>query len=109
MHLCAADCCGNSKSSPLQVQQCVERCQDKVQTATSAIDKEMNDFQNRLMRCAQDCEAKAKDSMPGGDPAKADMSKMQATFDACMLQCANTHADMIPKIKQRLEAAFKKI
>lgn len=31
MHKCAADCCGNTKSSATQVQQCIDRCQDKIQ------------------------------------------------------------------------------
>lgn len=68
----------------------------------------MNDFQERLMRCAKDCEARVKDKMPA-DPANADMTVLQGQFETCLVKCADTHVDMLPALKKRLETMFRKL
>lgn len=60
------------------------------------------------MRCSRDCEDRVKDSMPGGDAAKADMSALQSQFESCITKCADTHCELIPQMKKRMEATLKK-
>lgn len=51
MHLCAAKCCEDKKSSIDSVQGCVERCSTPLNKAQRYVHMELEGFQGRLQRC----------------------------------------------------------
>lgn len=74
-YLCMARCC-DSADSPVQLQQCVQRCEQSIQARHAVIQATMGDFQNRLQRCVGRCQDAAQESLPASSGDK-DIRKAQ--------------------------------
>ncbi|CCI45810.1 unnamed protein product [Albugo candida] len=103
-YLCSAQCFDDKTSSSEQIQNCVERCQFPMQQLQNVIQQELQSFQNRLQRCAMDCQDRARDSIPINE--KVDhmtQSRMQKEMEACVGQCVDKQIQCIPTLQKRLE------
>lgn len=74
-YLCMARCC-DSADGPVQLQQCVQRCEQVIQARHAIIQATMADFQNRLQRCVGRCQDAAQESLPSS-PGDTDIRKAQ--------------------------------
>ena len=65
-------------------------------------------FQNRLGRCAQDCQDTIQDSL---DPntAQSELLKYQTQLDACVDKCCSTNMEVIPRMFDRMEKVLAQV
>ncbi|CAH0516283.1 unnamed protein product [Peronospora belbahrii] len=69
-YLCAAKVFENKNWSSEQLDAAVERCQLPTKQVNQFMQQEMQSLQNRVQRCAQDCQDKARDLLPAsGGPS----------------------------------------
>jgi len=104
MYQCSATCCGDVSSSSKLVESCIRGCQRSGMQAQSSIERELNEFQDQLHRCAQSCHDQLKQQSDGGDEIK-----MRSHMDKCVSACADKHVALLPKLESRLVADLKKI
>jgi len=107
MHNCAAECCKDKISSMETVQKCMENCSRPLLKVQTIIEQEMNDFQDRLTRCAQSCQDSVRDSVGSSDTEK-EIPRFQANLEKCIVKCADDHMTYIPKMLSRLQSAISK-
>ncbi|CAH3153461.1 unnamed protein product [Pocillopora meandrina] len=107
-HLCAAKCCENLTPSKEEVQQCMNRCFVPIQQIQEYLGKELTGFQDRLGRCAQQCQDKIQDNV---DPTttQSELTKYQAELDMCIDQCCKTHLELIPKMFERMKKVLSQV
>jgi len=107
-HLCAAKCCGNLASSKDEVQQCMNQCFVPVQQIQEYLGKELTGFQDRIGRCAQQCQDKIQDNV---DPntTQAELTKYQAELNTCVDQCCNTYLELVPKMFERIKKVLSQV
>lgn len=56
-------------------------------------------FKERLTRCSQACQDVFKDSLSSsGEPTPHQIEKAQTKAEQCIVQCADTHIPLIPKL-----------
>jgi hypothetical protein len=96
--LCCAKCCDNTASLH-QVQACVERCSQGPQAAGRSMQTAMQDFQERLQRCAYRCQDLARDA---GDEYMGE-KKMAS----CMDECGKELLDRLPKLRSDILSALR--
>jgi len=101
MYNCSAKCCGDKKMTMDEVQQCVEKCSTPVNEAQAYLQQEMNSFQQRVQRCAMDCNDKVKDQMPG-KPTDKDYEHGKSMMETCVAQCADLHVNLVPQLTRKL-------
>ncbi|CAF3405657.1 unnamed protein product [Rotaria socialis] len=99
---CSYRCTEDPSLDPLKFNECVERCSSKISQAEQGMSQEMQNLQNRLMRCIQSCEDKAKDS------GHKDENLMRSVFEPCVVNCANEIQGALPKIEKRIIEQLKK-
>ena len=86
-YLAMAACYDSKNSSPQQINACLQNCSQAVQLSQQVIQNEMNQFQNRLQRCAADCDDSIRDKFPDlSDQSK--MDKAQGQMNSCLNTCA---------------------
>ncbi|CAF4143447.1 unnamed protein product, partial [Rotaria sordida] len=99
---CSYRCTEDPTLDPVKFNQCVERCSSKITQAEQAMSQEMQHVQDRLMRCIQSCEDKAKDS------GNKDENRLRSIFEPCVVNCANEIHQLLPKIESRISDQLKK-
>ncbi|CAF4274842.1 unnamed protein product [Rotaria sp. Silwood2] len=99
---CSYRCTEDQTLDPVKFNQCVEKCSSKITQAEQAMSQEMQHVQERLMRCIQSCEDKAKDS---GDK---DEGRLRSIFEPCVVNCANEIHQLLPKIENRISDQLKR-
>ncbi|XP_073239690.1 protein FAM136A-like [Porites lutea] len=107
-HLCAAKCCENPSASKDEVQQCMNQCFAPIQQIQEYIGKELNGFQDRLGRCAQQCQDKIQDNV---DPTttQSELTKYQAELNKCVDQCCISHSELVPKMFERMKKVLSQV
>jgi len=107
-HFCAAQCCENLTSSKDEVQQCMNNCFVPIQQIQEYLGKELTGFQDRLGRCAQQCQDKIQDNV---DPntTQSELTKYQAQLDSCIDQCCKTHLELVPKMFERMRKVLSQV
>ena len=109
-YLCAAKVFENKNWSSEQLTAAVERCQRPTQQLNHFMQQEMQNFQNHVQRCAQDCQDKAQDSLPSsGNPSEAQIARAQKDMEKCVSRCVDTHVGLLPNISARIEQAGTQI
>ncbi|KAK2079220.1 hypothetical protein QBZ16_002911 [Prototheca wickerhamii] len=106
-YLCMARCC-DSADSPVQLQQCVQRCEQSIQARHAVIQATMGDFQNRLQRCVGRCQDAAQESLPAS-PGDKDIRKAQEMLESCAGNCAAEYERQIPKLKKTIVDSLKNV
>ncbi|GLE00903.1 hypothetical protein PINS_up019375 [Pythium insidiosum] len=109
-YVCAAKCFDNKSWSTEQLQHCVERCQMPMQQVQNYMQNELQSFQNRLQRCAMECQDRARDSMPSsGNPSDAQMAAIEKDMQSCFNHCVDSHLKLLPTLQKRVEDAVKQV
>ncbi|CAF3577206.1 unnamed protein product [Adineta steineri] len=100
---CSYRCTEDPSLDPLKFNQCVEKCSSKITQAEQSMSQEMNNVQERLMRCIRSCEDKAKDTND------KDENRLRSGFESCVVNCANEIQQVLPKIESRISDQLKRI
>ncbi|TMW62118.1 hypothetical protein Poli38472_009611 [Pythium oligandrum] len=109
-YVCAAKCFDNKGWNTEQIQNCVERCQMPMQQVQGYLQNEMQSFQNRLQRCAMECQDRARDSMPSnGNPSEAQMAGIEKDMQKCFNGCVDTHLKLLPTLEKRVTDAVSQV
>ncbi|CAI5738172.1 unnamed protein product [Peronospora destructor] len=109
-YLCAANVFENKSWSSDQLAAAVERCQMPTNQTNQFMQQEMQNLQNRVQRCAQDCQDKAKDSLPTiGNPSESQIAQAQKDIEKCVNRCVDMHVKLLPMISSRIEQAVAQI
>ena len=67
----------------------------------------INLLQERLSRCAKQCEDQARDSLPPiGTPSLDQEMKAKKSMENCLIKCCDTHEKLIPKLASRLRGSL---
>lgn len=98
-HLKIADCFGNTKASSSEVEQCANNCFVPLQHIQSAVQREMNQFQDRLSRCSMDCQDQARDRFSDSK----DEAGAKKFMNSCMSTCVDRHISLLKSVQGALE------
>ncbi|XP_060574493.1 protein FAM136A-like [Ruditapes philippinarum] len=103
MHRCSAKCCDVKTSGLDDVQRCVENCSIPLTQAQNFMQQEVENFQDRLNRCAKDCQDKLRDNLPS-TPAESQMVQFRKELESCVSSCADDHIRKLPDLAKRLKS-----
>ncbi|KAK2156881.1 hypothetical protein NP493_1930g00015 [Ridgeia piscesae] len=106
MYQCSAACCDKDHYNMEEVQRCVEQCSEPISKTQSFIETEMSHFQNRLQRCAMDCQDKARDQV-SSTSSEAEISAYRGQMEKCVIKCADDHVGLIPNMLKRMQEVLK--
>merc|ERR1712168_357969 len=102
MYRCSVDCCEDERNDMMQVQNCLDRCSEPVMRAQNMFQQELQNFQDRIQRCASTCADSFRDKLPV-NATQSDVAKNRHILDDCVSKCAEEHINVIPSLKSRLE------
>jgi len=104
---CAVKCydkAGTSGSSEA-LDSCARNCQVPYQQASSLVQNEVGQFQNRLNRNMQECQEKARDMISPG--MQSVPRNVEETLIKCMTQQVDEHVKLLKPLKDRITASLK--
>ncbi|XP_067656902.1 protein FAM136A-like [Haliotis asinina] len=107
MHRCSVKCCENTKAGLEETQNCLEKCAIPVNKAQNYLHKELQMFQDRLQRCAMDCQDKIRDKVTA-NTTEAEANKYRSELEACVVKCGNVHVDMLPGMMKKIQGVLNK-
>ncbi|RDD42746.1 Protein FAM136A [Trichoplax sp. H2] len=105
---CCAACCENKSLTGHLVQDCVTNCVSDVNRAQEICNQEFGNFQERLNRCALDCQDKIKDKM-SSNMNDVEMSKLTKQMEQCFSECVDTRIKLLAKMRKRLASQLDKM
>lgn len=100
---CSADCCEDKDTPHSSLQRCLEHCVGPVVEAERKLQGEINQIQDRLTRCAKQCEDEVKD-MLAADPKGSDRAQQRG--EACLMKCADTNIPLLSKMIARYRSSM---
>ncbi|XP_072042356.1 protein FAM136A-like [Amphiura filiformis] len=103
MYQCSAKCCENQQSSMEAVQSCVQNCQRPVASAQEYMQKELEDFMERLQRCSLQCQDDVKDKLSPSTPSN-EIEKIKSRLETCLVQCGERHTALLPGMTKRMKS-----
>lgn len=107
--LCSAKCCDRLQdASHEEFQNCVSTCQQAPSQAEKMLSTELQNFQQRIQRCAMDCRDRAQDELPT-DTSKHTpelMSKLQGQVGACVNKCVDSHLGTLKQVEKRFKSTI---
>lgn len=106
MHRCAAACCDDMNSSKESVQNCVKNCQSDVVAAQNYVQRELSNFENKLQRCAMDCQDKVREKVTP-DTKPDQMEKFGKLFEDCAFNCVDSHVHSMSSLTTRMKNSLK--
>ena len=62
--------------------------------------------QNRLQRCAMDCQDKARDQV-SSTSSEAEISAYRGQMEKCVIKCADDHMGLIPNMLKRMQEVLQ--
>eukprot|EP01039_Chlorochromonas_danica_P002214 gene2214-2417_t len=98
-HLRIANCFANSRASSQEVEGCANNCFVPLQHIQSVVQREMNQFQDRLSRCSMDCQDQAKDKFAHSQ----DEAGAQKFMYNCMSSCVDKHLTLLKSVQSNVE------
>ncbi|XP_065648961.1 protein FAM136A [Hydra vulgaris] len=102
-HLGSARCCENMLLSKDQLEHCMQKTFQPAHEIQSVISNELNHLQDRLTRCAQQCQDNVQDKLSNS----SDISLLQKELDICVVKCCDNHVKLIPTIMNRIYDSLK--
>lgn len=106
MHRCAALCCDNKNTDMRTVAQCIKKCSEETNQASSYIQREIAGYQGRLERCALDCQDNVRDKMTSSS-SESDVERFRKMYEDCVMKCVDTHVHSLPKLTQKIKDNIK--
>ena len=58
--------------------------------------------QDRLQRCAMDCQDQVKDKITPST-SELDVSKYRGQFEGCVVKCADNHIALVPNMMSKMK------
>ncbi|XP_061174007.1 protein FAM136A-like [Saccostrea echinata] len=107
MHTCAAKCYGDRKSPIEDIERCAQNCNAKLMEASNFVQREVEGFQNRITRCAMDCQDAARDKL-GPDTKESEIQGYKEDMERCVIKCVDTHITTLPSLEKRLRLGLTK-
>ncbi|KAF1785436.1 Protein of unknown function DUF842, eukaryotic [Phytophthora cactorum] len=108
-YLCAAKVFENKSWSSEQLAAAVERCQMPTQQLNQFMQQEMQNFQNRIQRCVQDCQERRRTRcLPVATPARSRLPRAEGHGDVCW-PLRGSHVSLLPNISTRIEQAVAQV
>jgi hypothetical protein len=109
--LCASKCCDSKTSNMAELQNCVSACQQKAAAAEQAMSKELQQFQERVQRCAVSCTDDAREKLPtdGSEPSPAVMASLEAQVNSCVNTCVDMNISKLSSLADRVRGAVKRM
>ncbi|ELT98265.1 hypothetical protein CAPTEDRAFT_220338 [Capitella teleta] len=107
MYHCSAACCEKPHYNMDDTQRCVERCSGPITQAQQFIQTELGNFQDRLQRCAMDCQDKTRDKM-GPNTTEAQAASYRGDMEKCVMKCADTHVALVPSMMKKMKEVLQK-
>lgn len=104
---CSAACCDSAKSQA-ELQECVQACSSKVQRMETVVNHELEDFHQRLQRCAIRCQDVAREKLPL-EPSDSQVRDAQAKMEACVSVCAKDFEKQVPELGKRIKQMCKSL
>ncbi|XP_033109825.1 protein FAM136A-like [Anneissia japonica] len=105
MYRCSARCCDNTSSNMEEAQRCIERCSQPLQRAQNTIQTELQDYQERLQRCAVQCQDDVKDRLsPGASSQQIDA--LRGEMESCLVKCGDKHIAILPAMMKRMKSTL---
>lgn len=80
---------------------CVQRAQIPEQYAQQTLQRELNEFQDRIRRAALACQDEVKDR------GFTDQDRMRTAYDKCLDASLQKHVKMLPDLKKRLVTSMQ--
>merc|ERR1712241_1157966 len=100
-HLDCAKCYENKSATKEQVERCMQTSFQPAQNVQQAISNELSSFQQRISRCANQCQDEAQDQV-SGTSSPQDVAQAQTQLDGCVSNCCDKHIQLIPKMMSRI-------
>jgi hypothetical protein len=70
----------------------------------------MTHDQNRLQRCASECQDRARDALPlNGNASESKLASVQKDMESCTNKCVDTHVKLLPALQRRVEEAVDQV
>ncbi|XP_015790437.1 protein FAM136A [Tetranychus urticae] len=107
MHRCAAKCCDQTDLSLNEVHNCISKCSSEVSKAQNYMSNELANFQNRLERCAMQCQDDIRDKI-GPNASEGDVDKFRNKYEDCIVKCADSHVKLLPTMLKRMKEMMGK-
>lgn len=108
-YLCSAGCFDSKTSSQQQLQNCIDQCTSPVQHSQNVIQNEMQMFQDRLKRCADECQSDANMSItPEVRTNPSLMDSVQKKTMKCLSVCVDRNLSLIRTVQSRIESEIDK-
>ncbi|XP_060072512.1 protein FAM136A-like [Ylistrum balloti] len=105
MYRCNLKCVENQSYTVEDKDRCLERCSSRMMQIQKYVQSEMEAYQNRLQRCAMDCQDKARDKL-SGSPKESEFDKIRGEMEKCMIKCADSHVDLVGPMFKRMATSI---
>ena len=88
----------------------MQHCQMGLQQVNQVQQQEIGQFQERLSRCAQSCQDRARDQLPadGSQPSDSFMEKLQRSVEECAGGCVDEQMKVVPRLHDRIKSACER-
>ncbi|XP_028391467.1 protein FAM136A-like [Dendronephthya gigantea] len=107
-HLCAAQCCEDQISGTHNIQNCISKCFLPPQRTQEYINQEVNNFQDRLSRCAKSCQDTIQDKV-SIKTTQSEAGKLQEEMNTCVDQCCDSHRELLPRMFERMSETLAQL
>ncbi len=88
---------------------CANRCSVPVQNIQIVIQNEMNSFQSRVNRCAQQCSDDVNDKYGDASNSAANQEAAQKMMHNCALGCVDRHIALLKSVQAKIEKDIDQI
>ena len=102
-HLKIAECYANKSASAEEVEACANHCSLPIQKVQMIIQNEMNVFQNRVNRCAEQCSDEVNDKFSSVADSPANQQAAQKMMHDCAQSCVDKHVALLKSVQAKLE------
>lgn len=63
-------------------------------------------LQDRLQRCAMDCQDKVRDKV-GPKTAEPDVARYRGELESCVVKCGDSHIALVPNMMKRIKEVLQ--
>jgi len=106
MYRCNAKCCDDPAMPMQSVQRCIESCNAPLNSSQKYVEEEISHFQNRLQRCAYQCQDQVRDKVTPST-TEQEMEGHKRTMEACIVKCADDHVALVDSMLARMKETLK--
>ncbi|GAQ81293.1 hypothetical protein KFL_000760220 [Klebsormidium nitens] len=107
---CCIDCCKDDSLRQIELQNCLTSCTDGMQRIEEVVNQELAELQNRLQRCANQCQDQAKLQVPPDGNLSADRkAALQGDLQSCVNRCVDQQLKSLPQVEKRIQYGIRRV